>query len=98
VSISELLTNPGRLPIRKCTVFHKGRDINRLRGNAFGEKAQTIPQTRHFAGLAVVVIDADLTENGTLGETNLMADRLQAATAFYKFVQYSKKLLQKCII
>jgi len=69
-----------------------------LRGNALGEKAQTIPQTRHSAGLAVVVIDADLTEKGALRETNLMADRLQAATVFYKFVQYSKKLLQKCII
>jgi hypothetical protein len=69
-----------------------------LRGNAFGEKAQTIPQIRHSAALAVVVIDADLTEKGALRETNLMADRLQAATVFYKIVQYSKKLLQKCTI
>jgi uncharacterized membrane protein YobD (UPF0266 family) len=69
-----------------------------LRGNAFGEKAQTIPQTRHSAGLAVVMIDADLTEKGAQRETNLMADRLQAVTIFYKFVQYSKKLLQKCTI
>jgi hypothetical protein len=69
-----------------------------LRGNAFREKAQTISQTRHSAGLAVVVIDADLTEKGAIKETNLMSDRLQAASVFHKFVQYSKKLLQKCTI
>jgi hypothetical protein len=57
-----------------------------LRGNAFGEKAQTISQTRHSVGLAVVVIDADLTENAAIRETNLRADRLQAGAAFYKFV------------
>jgi hypothetical protein len=44
------------------------------------------------------VIDTDMTKKGVIREINLMADRSQAATAFYKFVQYTIKILQKCTI
>jgi len=38
------------------------KNIKILRGSAFGENAQRIPQTRRSDGLAVVVIDADMTK------------------------------------
>jgi hypothetical protein len=46
--------------------FHKAKNIKGLCGSAFGENTQTIPQTRHSDGLAVVVIDADMTKRAYL--------------------------------
>jgi len=46
-----------------------------LRERAFGENAQTIPQTRRSVGLARVVIVTDIMKKGAIGEKKLMADR-----------------------
>jgi hypothetical protein len=45
-----------------------------LRGRAFGEKAQTIPQTRRSVGLARVEMVTDMMKKGANGENKLMAD------------------------
>jgi hypothetical protein len=47
-----------------------------LRGRAFGENAQTIPQTRRFVGLARVEIVTDIMKKGANGENKLTADHL----------------------
>jgi hypothetical protein len=53
-----------------------------LPGGPFGENAQTIPHMRHYVGLAFVVMDTDCTKKGAIGETSLMANRLQTALFF----------------
>jgi hypothetical protein len=50
-----------------------------LRGRAFGENAQTIPQTRRSVGLARVEIVTDNMKKGADGENKLMADHSQTA-------------------